>query len=83
MRGDQIVSPVFRLLGLDDQYLADLARYHQCRGAQCGGGGGGHQGAGEGVPGGWIYDKWRHGKRSIRQVRDMIRDIIRGSLNYH
>ena len=68
MRGDQIVSPVFRLLGLDDQYLADLARYHQCRGVQCGGAGGAQAG-GEGEPGGWIYGKWRHGKRSIRQVR--------------
>ena len=68
MRGDLIVSPVFRLLGLDDQYLADLARYHQCRGVQCGGAGGAQAG-GEGVPGGWIYSKWRHGKRSIRQVR--------------
>ena len=44
-----------RLLGLDEQYLTDLAQYRAC---------GGRQG---GVEGAWGLVKWRQGRRSVKR----------------
>ena len=59
-----------RILGLDEQYLSDLARYQEFR-AGGGAAGGCHHGAG-GVEDdqGWsLTNKWRNGKRSLKQVK--------------
>ena len=57
-----------RILGLDEQYLSDLARYHQCRGGGC------PQQPGANMDNdnaGWsLSSKWRNGKRSLRQVTE-------------
>ena len=58
---------IFRILGLDEQYLTDLARY-QCRAGQC------HTGVR--TPNddchpsqGWgLSTRWRNGKRSLKQA---------------
>ena len=60
---------MFRLLGLDEQYLTDLARYQaQWRAGPCQLGQ-----AGDGTEdGGWVATKWRSGKRSIKQVQKIF-----------
>ena len=54
-----------RILGLDEQYLTDLARY-QCRSGPCHNGGSGEA---DQIGQGWsLTNKWRNGKKSLKQV---------------
>jgi len=54
-----------RILGLDEQYLTDLARY-QCRSGPCHNGG---SGEGDQIGQGWsLTNKWRNGKKSLKQM---------------
>ena len=64
---------IFRILGLDEQYLTDLAQY-QCQAArltarrgQQGGGGGGGPPSQDRVRS--LVDRWKQGRKSLSQVR--------------
>ena len=68
----------FRILGLDEQYLTDLAQY-QCQAARLRArpasgssraGRPGHQCGPPAHPGPWsLVDRWKQGKKSLSQVR--------------